>query len=72
LIKEFREPQDRAFVFGEIHASAWMRDGTLGITVAAFAAQQGKGMLAMIARGLDKLIQDASALFLGRLAVTFA
>jgi hypothetical protein len=47
LIEEFREPQDRALAFGEIHASAWMRDWNLGITVAAFAAQQGNGMLAV-------------------------
>ncbi|MBI3913070.1 MAG: hypothetical protein HY327_02570 [Chloroflexi bacterium] len=72
LIKEFGQPEDRAFVFGEIDAPADTSDRDLGVTMLALTAQERDGMFAMIARRLDKFIQDFTALFLVGFAVALA
>jgi hypothetical protein len=70
LVKELCDPHDGTLIFIGIEAGMRSPNAFGGIAMAPVAAQEGNGMFAMIARRGDKLIEDVTALFLGRLRIT--
>ncbi|MCL5951051.1 MAG: hypothetical protein M1132_04890 [Chloroflexi bacterium] len=72
MIKQLSEPQDGAFIFGQIDASAWTTDGNLRVAMAPLAPQQSDGMLAVITAGGDQFVQNLAPGFLASLSITLA
>jgi hypothetical protein len=67
VIEQLRQNEQRPSLLGPVYGSPWTFDGPLGPLPST--VEQSNRMLAMVAGGLHKLIQDGASFLSARLAI---